>query len=355
MTYRGRVAFATQNGVVGTVPRDPARMTADRVRLLSINEDCAADDLEQVSNSISADERGGVYVVTSTALYRFADSRDGIRQVWRGPYESAPDAGSGRLGEGSGSTPSLMGTDRDDDRFVVITDGQEQVHLVLMWRDRIPRDWRPVRPGASRRIACEVPVTYGLDEQRSVNEQSVLLRGTSAILVNNLLGYDDLLGLLPAQASLYSQVLGGLPGNQPRGIERIDWDPRTRTCRSVWTNPDVSIPNAIPTLSSADRMVYAVGVQDDVWSLQGIDLRTGELRLSVPTSSSVTANSFYAATTIGPDGSIWTGTFGGLTQFFPCPATGECPQMDPVEAVVGQLPTDPTDLLTYLIGEPGPG
>jgi hypothetical protein len=248
-----------------------------------------------------------------------------------------------------------MGTDRDDDRFVVITDGQEQVHLVLMWRDRIPRGWEPVRPGAPRRIACEVPVTYGLDQERSVNEQSVLLRGHSAILVNNLLGYDDLLGLLPSQASLYTQVLAGVPGNAPRGIERIDWDPRTRTCRSVWTNPDVSIPNAIPTLSTASRMVYAVGLQDGVWSLQGVDLRTGELRLSVPTSASVTANSTYAATTVGPDRSIWTGTFGGVTRFFPCSATGACPQVGALDSVTGDLPTDPADLLTYLVGVPGPG
>ncbi len=63
MTYDGRIAFATKNGVVGTVPRAPARMDRANVRLLSINgRDCASKaegSLERVSNSISADERGG--------------------------------------------------------------------------------------------------------------------------------------------------------------------------------------------------------------------------------------------------------------------------------------------------------
>ncbi len=88
-----------------------------------------------------------------------------------------------------------MGTSRSEDRFVVITDGQKQVHLDLMWRDKIPADWEPVRPGANRRIACEVPVDFGQPPGTpSLNEQSVLIRGTSAVLVNNLQGYDELIG-----------------------------------------------------------------------------------------------------------------------------------------------------------------
>ena len=61
-----------------------------------------------------------------------------------------------RLGPGSGSTPSLMGTKADDDRFVVITDGQALMHLVLFWRDEVPDDWEPIAPGKDPRIACEI-------------------------------------------------------------------------------------------------------------------------------------------------------------------------------------------------------
>lgn len=359
MTYRGRVAFATQNGVVGTVPREPEKMTVDRLRLRSINgADCDTDasaDREEVSNSIAADEAGGIYVVTSGALYRFAEKRRGLRQVWRTPYGGAGQSGAGRIGAGSGSTPSLMGTGRGDDKFVVITDGQEQVHLDLMWRGRIPRGWEPIRPGASRRIACEVPITYGQEPGApGANEQSVLVRGYSSVVVNNLQGFNDGLSLLPSQLQTLTQLLSGLPGNAPSGVERVDWDPETRTCSTVWANPDVAIPNGIPTMSVATDMFYGIGARNGTWTLEGLDFDTGEVLLTVPTTPLPTSNSFYAATTIGPDGSIVTGTFGGLMRFRQCAADEECEQLDPLEAAVGQPPTDPEGLVNYLTGLPNP-
>ena len=181
MTYDGHIAFATENGVVGVVPRQPGRMNNKHLRTFSINgRDCAGGrdgEVETVSNSIAADEKGGLYVVTSHAMYRI-DWRDKrLSQRWRSVYEGAGGSGGGRLGAGSGSTPTLMGTGPRDDRFVVITDGQELMHLVLMWRDRIPAGWKPIRKGADRRIACEIPVTFGDESaERSLSEQSVLVR-----------------------------------------------------------------------------------------------------------------------------------------------------------------------------------
>lgn len=359
MTYDGRVVFATRNGIVGTVPRTPRAMTAERLRIRSINgRDCdslPAESREEVSNSIAADEDGGIYVVTSGALYRLEETRRGLRQVWRSAYGGAGESGAGRIGSGSGSTPSLMGTDPRDDRFVVITDGQEQVHLDLMWRDKIPRGWEPVRPGASRRIACEVPITYGKEPGApSANEQSVLVRGNSAVVVNNLQGLNDVLSALPPVTQTLTQLLSGLPGNAPSGVERVDWDPRTRTCEVVWQNPDVSIPNGIPTMSVATDMFYGIGARNGMWTLEGLDFDTGEVRLTVPTSPLPTSNSFYAATTIGPDGSIVTGTFGGMMRFRQCTADEVCERLDPLEAAVGQPPLDPEGLVNYLTGLPNP-
>ena len=55
--------------------------------------------------------------------------------AWRVPYEAGTGKTSAlRLGPGSGSTPSLMGTAPGDDKFVVITDGQELMHLVLLYQ-----------------------------------------------------------------------------------------------------------------------------------------------------------------------------------------------------------------------------
>ena len=359
MTWDGRIAFATANGVVGTVPRDPGRMDADHLRTLSLNgPDCAGGPdgaVETVSNSIAADEDGGIYVVTSHAMVRVDDAPGGLEVAWRAPYAGAGGSGGGRLGAGSGATPSLMGSG-DDDRFVVITDGQELMHLVLMWRDEVPADWEPIRPGADRRIACEVPVTFGdPDAERSLSEQSVLVRGTSAVVVNNLMQLDPVLGQLPPRAAPLSQLLSGLPGNEPRGIQRFAWDPTTRTCSEVWANPDVAIPNGIPTMSAASDMVYGIGARDGTWTLEGLDWDTGEVALTVPTTAFPTSNSFYAATTVGPDGTVWTGTFGGLTRFQPCDPAGEAGcgrRLDPAEALVGTLPTDPEDLAQDTVGLP---
>jgi hypothetical protein len=360
MTYDGHVAFATENGVVGVVPRQPKRMDAKHLRTFSINgKDCAGGpdgQLETVSNSIAADEKGGLYVVSSHAMYRIDWKHHRLSLAWRSGYAGAGGSGGGRLGSGSGSTPTLMGTKARDDRFVVITDGQQLMHLVLMWRDKIPSGWKPIHKGADRRIACEVPVTFG-DESadRSLSEQSVLVRGHSAVVVNNLQQLDPVTGQLPSQVAPYSQLLSGLPGNAPAGIERFDWDPATETCDVAWANPDVSIPNGIPTMSSATNMIYGIGSRDGVWTLEGLDWDTGDETLTVETTAFPTSNSFYAATTIGPDGTVWTGNFGGVTRFQPCDpdAETECGRrLDPFEAVVGTVPTDPEDALRDTIGQP---
>lgn len=359
MTYDGRIAFATENGVVGTVPRDPAQMDAENLRVVSLNgPDCAGGTdgpLETVSNSIAADEDGGIYVVTSHAQYRVDESLSGgptLQVTWRAGYAGAGGTGGGRLGAGSGSTPTLMGTAVEDDRFVVITDGQERMHLTLMWRDQIPADWKPVRPGADRRIACEVPVTFGKEDEPSLSEQSVLVRGTSAVVVNNLQELDPVLSALPPQLSLYTQLISGIPGNAPRGLERITWDPDTRTCRTLWSNPDIAIPNGIPTMSVATGLIYGIGARGGVWTLEGVDWETGQVELTVPTTALPTSNSVYAATTIGPDGSVWTGTLGGLTRFQPCASGGAsaCGRANLVEAVIGRPPTTLDGLATYLLG-----
>ncbi len=100
--------------------------------------------------------------------------------AWRAAYEIGAGQQGGRLGKGSGSTPTLMGTG-DGDRFVVITDGQDVMHLVLMWRDDIPSGWEPIAPGKDLRIAAEVPVTFGNpDAEVAYSEQSVPWWSTTA-------------------------------------------------------------------------------------------------------------------------------------------------------------------------------
>jgi hypothetical protein len=329
MTYDGHVVFATRLGIVGVVPRDPERMTPEHVRTFSLNGDRCGDpeidelDLEEVANTLSTDTDGGIYVQSSVATWRVNWDGEELSEGWRVEYEDARQPG-GRLGRGSNSSASVMGTDPDADQFVVVYDNAEVFNLLLLWRDAIPDDWEGI-DGEDRRVACKEPITFGKeDPEATFSEQSVLVRGYGTLLVNDRMTFDPLFARVPNRYGGYTQIFGGAPGNEPRGMERIDWDPETRTCGTAWADPDISIPNTIPTMSAEDGVVYAVGVRGASWGLEALDWETGERLFWVPSSRLVTSNSFWAATTVGPDRSIYSGTLGGVTRWKACdPATDD--------------------------------
>jgi hypothetical protein len=341
LTYDGRVVFITNLGTVGVVPREPDQMKADTLVTYSINGARCSDpavktqDLEQVSNSVAADEQGGIYAVTSAATYRIDWDGKCLRLAWRTGYQST--GGGSEVGPGSGSTPTLMGSGADTDRLVAITDAQPVMHLVLMWRDGVPAGWTPIGPGRDPRIACEMPVTFGDPHAtQTLSEQSVTVRGYASILTNNLHALDPLSRRLPSPLSAAPQVLTNAPPLQPRGAERIDWDPPTRTCRTVWANPEVSVPNAIPGMSAASGQVYGVGARDGNWTLEALDFATGRSVYAVEAGPLPTENSFFAATEVGPDDTVWTGTVGGITRFQQCRPSGPCGvRLSPADAVTG--------------------
>ena len=317
MTYDGHVAFASERGAVGVVPRSLDRVKPENVRTLQLNEgrcgEADADALEIVSNSISSDEDGGIYVVTSKRMHRIQWDGRRLKRAWSAAYETGKGGGV-RLGDGSGTTPDVMGTGRDRDRFVVIADGRPLMHLVLFWRDEIPAGWKPIGPGKDPRIACEVPVTFGDPAATtSTTEQSVLTSGYASIIVNNTLANEAAFASLPpAQRQIAAALAGQDPVNAPYGMERFDWDPSTRTCKSTWANAEVSIPNGVPTLSTSSGLVYGQGQRGGTWGLEGVDLATGKQVLRVAASAGPDSNSVYAATEVGPDGAIWQGTGGGI-------------------------------------------
>jgi hypothetical protein len=349
LTYDGNLAFATELGNLFVISPD-VDPDAVEATVVSANSGCPTGDasgLEIVSNSLASDESGGIYLLTSAAMYRFDWDGESLSQTWRAEYEVDADVPSPiRLGPGSGSTPSLMGTAADDDRFVVITDGQALMRLVLFWRDEVPSDWEPIGPGKDRRIACEIAVDFGTDATTAISEQSVAVRGYSAVVVNDTLTdptINDSTGPLAAVAqNLVSALEGGIPEKAPFGIERIDWDPMTRTCATVWANADVSIPNGIPSISEAAGLVYGTGQREGQWGLEGLDFETGASRVWVPAGDGVCPgdgqniagalpgvsdvldvvpdsceNSVYAATTVGPDGMVYQGTLAGYTRYVP--------------------------------------
>lgn len=369
LTYDGHLAFATELGNLFVIPSDADPDNLGDLPVVSSNENCAtADeaDLEIVSNSVAVDENGGIYMLTSVAMYRFDWDGSALSLAWRSEYQTAEEAPSPiRLGPGSGSTPSLMGTAADDDRFVVITDGLGLMNLVLFWRDEVPADWEPIAPGRDPRIACEIPVDFGTGAGSAISEQSVAVRGYAAIVVNDLLenptiNPPSMLALGAVAQNTVSALEGGIPEKAPFGFERIDWDPETRTCSTVWANAEISVPNGIPSISEASGLVYGTGQRDGQWGLEGLDFETGESRLWVEAGSGVCRpehmmilsvlpgvagvleqvpnsceNSFYAATTVGPDGMVYQGTLNGMTRYVPA-TSAPLPASDQAAAGVEQ-------------------
>eukprot|EP00592_Proboscia_alata_P009056 CAMPEP_0194357452 /NCGR_PEP_ID=MMETSP0174-20130528/4925_1 /TAXON_ID=216777 /ORGANISM="Proboscia alata, Strain PI-D3" /LENGTH=456 /DNA_ID=CAMNT_0039127475 /DNA_START=193 /DNA_END=1563 /DNA_ORIENTATION=- len=302
ITYDGYLAFVTSRGLVGVVSRN---FTDAYYYPLTGGDD------EQVSNSIACDESGGIYVVSSTNMYRVQWTGSMLSTSeeaggWIADYESqcAPDDGVS-LGVGSGSTPSLMGTDIADDKFVVITDCQDVMNLVIFWRDQIPNDWERLPGIVDRRIAGQVPVTFGNPSTNfTFSEQSVLVRGYGAMVVNNE---------LRNQGTRSPVVASGIDFIAPRGAEKFEWDPSDRSLKSSWANVEVSIPNGIPTMSQKSNLVYGVGHKRTDWSFLALDWTTGEVDFDYPFGTGPRYNSAYAGTEIGRPGQLYTGILTGMT------------------------------------------
>ena len=226
MTYDGRIVFVTRHGLVGSLSRHWTTWS----RCDWVNGE------EEISNSVAVDERGGIFVVTERTINRVqwsGEASQRLRLTWRSSYRTSESRGTGRLGKGSGTTPTLVGVGQQD-RFVAIGDGQKLMHVVLFWRDDIPDDWAGL-PGRDRRIAAEVPVTFGdASATRSTTEQSLTVRGHEIFVVNNLVRQTASLGSR-GHPSVHGQrhplchdLSIQSAGVAPYGVQKFRWDPRKR-------------------------------------------------------------------------------------------------------------------------------
>ncbi len=308
LTYDGTIIVISKTGVVMSVERD---FTGFQTLVLPGGH--------TVSNSIAIDEDGGIYVVTESHMFRVQwtgtsltlDEADG---AWSVAYDSGPAVPApGRLGPGSGTTPTLLGSGSDD-KLVAIADGQVLMHLNVFWRDEIPADWSGL-PGEDRRLAGDAPITFGdPDATRSITEQSLTGRAHDVMTVSN--AYGPPFDVAGDKLAVFNS---GNPSIAPHGAEKFRWDPATRTLDSVWVNQTVSCPNGIPSMSTATGYAYCWGARNGFWTLEGMDWHTGASVFRIPLTQSSSDNSAYAATEVGPFGSIVSGTLGGAAGIIQVP------------------------------------
>eukprot|EP00923_Selenidium_pygospionis_P046146 GHVN01079600.1.p1 GENE.GHVN01079600.1~~GHVN01079600.1.p1 ORF type:complete len:648 (+),score=114.96 GHVN01079600.1:539-2482(+) len=371
MLHDGHLAFCTNIGRVGIVTRlQPPHLTrsipvtdnlppdhpdstagsllptVELVAIVNLGEVSGVQFGElEMSNNIAADEDGGIYVVTDQFMHKIQwDSRQRRLEVIFETVYARADQGPveldrSRLGAGSGSTPSLMG-DRNNGRYIVLTDAEKIFNVVVI-------------NASSGNLEARHPVTFGLENpETTLSEQSILVYGWRFVVVNNtpreslfnngmLTGVSGVSGGPPVFESI-ANALPVIVGDAPYGVEQFEFHPKgglvrpassqgpaeyTGTIRSVWTNPTISIPNGIPTMSGVEQMMYGIGKRPSVpvgpnragplrgtWTLEGLDWWTGRSRLHYNLGVSALYNSVYAATEIGPNCEIISGTLGGIVR-----------------------------------------
>lgn len=273
--WDGRIFFVTQQGVVGAL--DPR---TGKVRALDLGE--------VIANSFAVDDSGGVYVVTEKAMYRLDATRKGRPRVtWRQVYKNSGEQKPGQVSAGSGTTPTVMGK-----RWVAITDNADPMNVVVYRRAPQVRGSRTV---------CTVPVF----EKGASDTENSLIAARRALVVTNNYGYQG-----PVQTSN-----GALT---TPGITRVDVDRDGQGCHVRWENAQERSPSAVPKMSLANGLVYAVTKDpagaEDVWYLAALDFRTGRLVWKYRYGTGPGFNPNYAPVSIGKHGEAYVGVLDGLVR-----------------------------------------
>lgn len=274
--WGGQIVFVTKNGVVGAMARDGS------VRTLALQE--------TIANSMAADEDGGVYLVTTKALYRVdIDRQQRPAVTWRAEYSNSGQTKPGQVSAGSGTTPTVM-----SDGLVAITDNAEpRMHVVVYRTD-------PHLSGP--REVCRVPV---FEAGASATENSLIAAGRALVVTNNF-GYEGALGTINGKLT-------------SPGVARIDVDRDGTSCRTTWSNAVERSPSAVPKLSLANGLVYIVSKDPtpnrmDAYYLTALDFRTGALTYKYLYGTGPAYNPNYAPITLAPDGAAYVGVLDGLVR-----------------------------------------
>jgi hypothetical protein len=272
--WTGELVFVTERGIVGAI-----QPGSGQTKVLPLGE--------TITNSFAVDETGGIYVVTTAAIYRLDLVGGAPTVTWREEYANVGTTKPGQTSPGSGTTPTLM-----NDEWVAITDNADPMNVVV---------YRRGADVTGDREVCSVPV---FAKGASATDNS-LIAADHAMVVTNNYGYRG-----PVQT-----LFGGIT---TPGIERVDIDADGQGCHPVWSNDTERSPSAVAKLSLANGLVYAV-TRDrhgtvDSWYLTAIDFRTGDVVFEQRYGTGLGHNVNYAPVSLGPDGTAYVGVLGGLVR-----------------------------------------
>jgi hypothetical protein len=276
--FNGLVWFVTKaDGKVGTLNPDNGKVKVFKTG-------------EEIENSFAVG-KDGVYIVSDKRMYKFTANRRGKPQIaWQSKYKNSGIHKPSQVDAGSGTTPTIM-----QRGLVAITDNADPMNVVVY------RTATHLRRG-QRRVVCQVPV---FNKGASATENSLLGSGRSLIVENNY-GYVDPFG---------ASTGGALT---TPGFARVDVNRNLRGCKKVWTNSTVAAPSVVPKLSTKNQLIYTysqtagLGPTDRQWSWVAINAQTGKTVFTVPAGTGLLANNNYAGLALGPNGTAYLGTIGGI-------------------------------------------
>lgn len=241
---------------------------------------------EEIENSFAVD-RNAIYVVSDKRMYRFSAVNGRPHVDWKVTYGNSGIVKPSQVDAGSGTTPTLM-----KHGYVAITDNFDPMNVVVYRKAK--------RLHGKPRLVCQVPV---FRKGGSATENSLITAGRSLVVENNY-GYQDPFG--PNM---------GAP-TRP-GFARVDVLKHGKGCRKVWTNRTERAPSVVPKLSTRTGLIYTYTQDRDAanvqrWSWTAISFKTGKTAWKQLAGTGGFYNNNYAGLALGPNGTAYLGTFGGM-------------------------------------------
>ena len=317
MTFNGYIVVSTLGGRIATF---------DRATLRMVDSFTVSDSDELFTNGFATSEEAGggaVYVASNHRMYRLVVDAagqihsDAASGAWSAEYDRGVRLPVGKIADGTGSTPTLMGFGSGEDKLVVLTDGAAKMRLVAFWRDRLPSGWKG-RPGfASARIVDQATVDLGPEFPVVQSEQSVVVHGRHAFVLNSMPPPGEARPY-PAKGAYLRGLLLGTTRPLPRGVAMFRWDRKGKRWTSLWRRTDVGTVATVPFHSGGSRMVVlngSIGRGTRGLSQLGFAEDSGKLVMSIPTGTDPRFNGAFTGVKADDDGALMYTTVFGLVRF----------------------------------------
>ena len=315
-TTNAELVYCTSYGLIGIIQSSLSKKSVPvSVQLYGL--DIAALPSKLVSNSFAVDDNCGIYVVTSISMNKvtYNEETQTLELQWATSYSDGQDPWlMGRLGPGSGSSPTLMSeTDNhnEEPEYVIITDGRISPMHILAF------DAKSGKVAASKSVDFGDP--HGLGAAVT-SEQSVVVSGRRALVVNNYVvdQIGTFCGEVFPKLPINDVLLHSCPmmfGKHAFGVQQFELvsDSTGISWSDKWSNREVSCTSSIPGLSTHIPMsVFCLGRRGKTFTLESVDWDSGKSLWYKALGNSLAWNSQYAGTEIGTHDDIIMGTLTGI-------------------------------------------